>query len=306
MAKRQKSENTVKKGVLTKRLPRRCWQEFTDFLFSRSDLFFEEHAEKTERYVWRGHRCSSWRLKSAFDRQRGKSQPRAGVLRRHHTSFAYAARGKLGEFGLTVRELKSLIQAGILNENHVWALAQHYGMATPLLDWCLSPFVAAYFAFSEESRLEDVNWDNETDLGSDWNAIKERLKDKDKKKSLPYDNRVVFGLDYRQVCQHTQLDYFSPMSSEHPRLINQRGLFTVAKDGADIETLVRDNWKEGGPWLIKIEIPNDNKRRDDFLRKLNLMNINHASLFPDISGAAQFCNLGLKFPGYSTDPGAGP
>lgn len=132
-----------------------------------------------------------------------------------------------------------------------------------------------------------------------WTDFREKLK---KKESLPYHDRAVIGLHCRKVCQCTSLDYFSPLSSEHPRLINQRGLFTLSKNGENIETAVKNNWSGGCPWLIKIEISND--QREDFLQGLNLMNINHVSLFPDIYGAARFCNIGIKFTEYSTLPGA--
>jgi hypothetical protein len=277
------------------------WIEFVDCLLSPAGSVERRVPEDIGDYVWRGHRCSIWKLESLFDRKNSGSTERHNVLGMHRRSFIYAIRGRLEAFGLSVRELKRLNREGVIGENHLWALGQHYELATPLLDWSTSPFVAAYFAFEEASRLEDADWDK-LDEGTEWSEIKKKLTDKEQRESLPYRDRMVIGLNYKQVCQHTGLDYFSPMSSEHPRLINQRGLFTLDKSGEDIETTVQNNWKEGNPWLIKIHIPN--ARRMDFLRGLNLMNINGASLFPDVDGAARFCNIGLEIPEYSAFPGA--
>jgi len=228
-------------------------------------------------YVWRGHRGSSWKLVASFDRNRNPASSPESILDRHLTSFVYACRGKLAEFGIQIKDLKRDIREDVINKNHIWALGQHYGLATPLLDWCISPFVAAYFAFAEETSTQDS------------------------------EERAVIGLKVKEVCANTHLVFFDPMSSEHSRLINQRGLFTTAKNGECIKKIVRKNWKNGDdPWLIKILIPND--KRKEFLRGLNLMNINHMSLFPDIYGAAQFCNIGIEegMDGYALFHGQGP
>ena len=179
-----------------------------------------------------------------------------------------------------------------LDENHIWALGQHYGLNTPLLDWCYSPYVAAFFAFQE----------NEEGKGEE--------------------HRIVWGLNYKQVCDnyeetknfHTGITYFDPMSSEHSRLINQRGLFTIitkkgkeiSKDDICIERIVENNKCVGcnGPWLIKLKIKNK-EMREEFLQRLNIMNINHMSLFPDIKGSAKLCNIGLELDQYARFHGQG-
>jgi hypothetical protein len=48
--------------------------------------------------------------------------------------------------------------------------------------------------------------------------------------------------------------------------------------------------------LMKISIPKTAAK--DCLRYLNRMNINHSTLFPDLYGASQFCNMELNIPKY--------
>ena len=104
--------------------------------------------------VYRGQADSRWKIESTLDRLEARfpitpnttgSAPKyfkcPPVQRNVHLeAFKEAVRGKRGN------------NPGDLSENEWWALAQHHGLATPLLDWTYSPFVALFFAF-EEARF---------------------------------------------------------------------------------------------------------------------------------------------------------
>jgi hypothetical protein len=96
------------------------------------------------------------------------------------------------------------------------------------------------------------------------------------------------------------LEIITPMTDENARLVSQGGLFTRGTFGVDIEKWVRTNFagnaRSGA--LVKIVVPEENGDRFEILRALNRMNINHRSLFPDISGSAEFCNMRLSVTGY--------
>ena len=49
---------------------------------------------------------------------------------------------------------------------------------------------------------------------------------------------------------------------------------------------------------MKIFIMESEGDREEFLRYLNRMNINHLSLFPDLYGAAQYSNMELEIDDY--------
>jgi hypothetical protein len=183
----------------------------------------------------------------------------------HLESFKYATRGRRGP------------NPASLYENDWWALGQHFGLATPLLDWTRSPFAAAYFAF-EEMGTESTQ------------------------------HRVVYGLDQRAVKQKSYeiiegwsegrerapvIEFIDPLSDENQRLVSQSGLFTRAPIGTPIEQWIAKAFESSPkPVLLKVEIPNVD--RNTCLRGLNRMNINHLSLFPDLSGASRSTNLKLE------------
>lgn len=88
-----------------------------------------------------------------------------------------------------------------------------------------------------------------------------------------------------------------PLSDENSRLVNQRGLFTRGPNNIDLEEWVKEYYEDDNSWhLTKLIIPKTHG--EDCLRYLNRMNINHATLFPDLYGASQFCNVDLTISDY--------
>ncbi len=83
------------------------------------------------------------------------------------------------------------------------------------------------------------------------------------------------------------------LSDENARLVSQGGVFTRAPIGLPLERWVAQAF-EGAliPVLVKVHIPDGD--RDSCLRGLELMNISHASLFPDLAGASRAANLKLE------------
>ncbi len=256
MPKRYSFKATHADGTTTYSLS--SWGEFEDYIRERMLDF--------RHFVWRGQASSAWALEPTLDRilkKIGKIND-PNVRDDHLKAFEYATRGRRGPNPRTLQD-----------QNEWWALGQHHGLATPLLDWSKSPFVAAYFAFISEG--------NESS-----------------------ENRAVFGLsqftvqlssaeilkNWEGTSRPPIIEFVEPLSDENDRLVSQGGLFTRSPDGQDIETWVREKFK-GDTYsrLVKLLIPNS--ERSVCLRSLNRMNINHLTLFPDLYGASKFCNLDL-------------
>ena len=243
------------------------WKEFAELL--ESDFF---NRPKTQ-LVFRGHRRFDWGLAPTLARI-----PQSGIIDRELADdqlnhFKKAVRGRLSD--------NALVQNG--EEDELWAVGQHHGLMTPLLDWTYSPYVALFFAFSKE--------DSEEENDNPYRAI--------------YVLNKTFVAD-DELCPDIRM--FEPKKDDHGRLVNQAGLFTFSPYDSTIEnkltdTLANESFDDDrlrnaseddqpgiiAEYICKIYIKNED--REGCMRHLRRMNVHHASLFPDLIGASQFSNL---------------
>jgi Domain of unknown function (DUF3387)./FRG domain. len=247
------------------------WREFLGLI---EDPFFNRSGTK---YVFRGHRRFDWGL-----------MPSLGRLSENGIVTQELAEAQLSKFRQTIRgriDDRTLLESYDDKEQNdeLWAIGQHHGLLTPLLDWTYSPYVALFFSFAKA----DVKGE----------------------KDNPY--RVVYLLN-KTFIENPELGpdirVFEPRKDDYGRLVNQAGLFTFSPYDSTIENRLSDllsdpefaddalrNADEDkqaeilARYICKIYICNDD--RDGCLRYLRKMNIHHASLFPDLLGASDYCNL---------------
>lgn len=239
------------------------WQNFATML---DDPFFNRNGVQL---VFRGHRRFDWSLLPTLGRLSENGIIDEDMAYRQICSFRRAVRGRLRD--------STLVDSG--EEDELWSIGQHHGLWTPLLDWTYSPYVGLFFAFAKEDQKgEDDN---------------------------PY--RSVYILNKSFVDDDGQcpdIRVMEPRKDDHGRLVNQAGLFTFSPNDATIENkLIEtisefDEFKEGGEeteaeflaqYICKVYIGNED--REGCLKTLRRMNVHHASLFPDLLGASDYCNI---------------
>ena len=265
------------------------WKQFVDYVYQ--DLL------EYEKYVWRGQRCEDWGLVPTIDRliQNGEisQTDHYNFQRRHLDNFKLAARGRRGINPPQINE-----------ENDWWALGQHHGLATPLLDWTKSPFVAAFFAFIEtdtpqtEHRAIFALHQTTIENSANEKCIKENSWRSEQREQYMREGKKIPLLNSIGHVAEPELIFIRPFSDENHRLLNQSGLFTRSMTKESIESWVLNNHStdDNGMTLIKFLVPDT--EREKCLQTLNRMNINPLSLFPDLSGASKYCNLYSEIKNY--------
>ena len=141
-----------------------------------------------------------------------------------------------------------------------WTIGQHHGLPTRFLDWTENPLIAAYFA-TENSNNNDV-------------AV--YVVDK-----TQFNSNTDEDLDVFSLSNEDEVVLYSP-SYIHPRIIAQKGVFTVHKN----PTIPLNEIKINDEFCIvdRLIIPKEIIK--DFVNDLDWFGINRSFIYPGLDGLA--------------------
>lgn len=236
----------------------KSWQHLQE-IFSNDPMF-----KNPDEFLFRGQRRSNWGLTPSLARLSTNETINVDIAERQLERFKYSIRGRV----------KSSIAD--LDDFDVWAIGQHFGLMSPLLDWSRSPYVAMFFAFEQADP---------------YNEIPKNY------------SRAIFAIN-KSKLEKQGLDIFiDSLRSEHERLISQSGLFTISPFGESItlETSILNELADRDididdadmlkKYIFKIHVPMEKEsERVDCFQSLRKMNLHHASLYPDLIGSSLHCN----------------
>lgn len=244
------------------------WRHFSSLL--ESPFFNQPDIQM----IYRGHRRYDWEMTPTLARVTQNGIVTEDLADRQLALFRKAIRGRVTDH--------KLLDDGP-EDDELWSIGQHHSLMTPLLDWTYSPYVALFFAFSKQDQQDE--------------------------KDNPY--RAVYILNKTFIANDDlcpEIRVFEPKKDDHGRLVSQAGLFTFSPYDATIENkltevLADEDFSDDelrkasedeqagilARYICKIYIKN--KDQQNCLKYLRRMNVHHASLFPDLIGAADYCNI---------------
>lgn len=229
------------------------------------------HHRYRSNYIFRGLPDEKYDLQSTLNRVCGNHLELEGALLRNFKKYASPETTSSSNFW------------------EVLALAQHHGLPTRLLDWSVSPYVAAHFAtesFADYGKdaaiwcLDCVHYRNY--LPAELSEILE------KEYAYTFTTEML-GNKYESFDDLPKRDdgkpypiIFEPPSIDQ-RIINQYAYFSVMSDPS---ILISDWLKEHTNLYFRIIIPKEHKLliRDE----LDHINISERTIYPGLDGLCQW------------------
>lgn len=227
-------------------------------------LLIDDYFTHYDGYIFRGQGDAGWSLESSLTRTIRATYPKA-----KQTKIKQLVAEHLHVFKRNIRG-RCTLDLNSTSEETLWALGQHFGLHTPLLDWSRSPYVALFFSLAGTciSGRRALWAILESDIESIW----------------PKNSKA------------NGIGVVHPLGHDNQRLVNQNGLFLNIPVGKAADDLIKA--AKDMEWVTMYKIDYPDSIRNDLLAALNNMNINHASLFPDLIGSSLFANFQLEIQPY--------
>ncbi len=245
------------------------WEQLSNEIYY--DSWKPEMSRYRSNYAFRGLSDSTYELKNSFLRNSGNHPEFEYHLLRNFRKYA-----RTSEPNQTATQWRSLV------------LAQHHGLATRLMDWTYSPFVAMHFATANTDKfdIDGVIW--QVDF------VKLNQLSPEPLLSILHDEKCnAFTLEMLEehFTSLSKFDdaigpghaiFFEPPSLDD-RIVNQFALFSVMTSPITIF----DNWLLDHPDLYRrLIIPKQLKW--EIRDKLDQANITERVLFPGLDGLAHW------------------
>jgi hypothetical protein len=223
-------------------------KDWSDFRKRLETEVYKREVFVNGEFLYRGQSSVDYRLETSFDRwYKGPKARRPAVSDQLLRAFGKECEGHPG----ISPELRA-------DEDRLLALAQHHGLPTRLLDWTVSPYIAAFFAFS-------YTFDADA-------ALEEHV--------------AVWVLDPSSEIwtQDSGAYILDPEKHGNERMKSQGGRFTHIVGAFDcLEDYVLE--MERPDALRKILVPTADIEKA--MGDLDAMQVNHARLFPGPDGFAK-------------------
>jgi hypothetical protein len=244
------------------------WNELQDALFL--DAWREDIRRFRSPYVFRGMSAATDTLRTSLIGQGGDFARLEPHLLRNFRKYAHR---------------------DIVEQDTFWhwlSLAQHHGLPTRLLDWTVSPFVAAHFA---TANTDQYDWDAAiwmVDAHKVQDRLPEKLRETLQGEGADYFTVDILARTFRTLAELDALAppefviFFEPPSMDD-RIVNQFALFSVMPGART----VLDAWLGDHPDLWhKIILPAGLKW--EIRDRLDQANITERVLFPGLDGLSQW------------------
>jgi len=220
-------------------------------------------------YIFRGMANAEWDLRTSLGRLQTPHYNPEHLLIRAFKKYAY-------------------LQTKGLNEWHILALAQHHGLPTRILDWSISPYIAAHFATDDMEQMDKdgVIWCVDATKG--YQQLPDVLQRK-----IEQEYAYVFTVDmldeiapdlktFDALKEEPFLVFFEPPSLDE-RIVNQYAMFSVLSDAR----LRLDDWLEGKKELYrKLVIPA--RFKWELRDRLDQLNITERVIYPGLDGLCKW------------------
>ncbi len=237
-------------------ITRICCKTWTEFL----DNVRHQPRFGIERW-FRGQRLMEWNLSASLFRQEKED--------------ADSCLDLINDFSKSVLAVPEYRHLATLDPLEWWALAQHHGMPTPLLDWTINPYVAAFFAFADALQTSMPGFG----------------KVSPGKVAFPEAPIAIWEFSWNGELEtkepDLQLVHKGMLTNARQRA--QGGRFTqiVGTSAQDLIQFLRDRKATAALRVFEI----DGAVMQDAMSDFALMNLSYATLYPDLDGIARNCIL---------------